>query len=49
MEAKENLQNGGSTLFSVHGWPGRMNKTNSNLYKIRGLTPLQPVLLTNTA
>jgi hypothetical protein len=25
MEAKENLQNGGSTLFSVYGWPRGMN------------------------
>jgi hypothetical protein len=37
MEAKENLQNGGSTFFSVHGWPGRMNKMNSNTNKILGL------------
>jgi hypothetical protein len=39
MEAKENLQNGGSTLSSVHGWPGGMNKMNSNTNKILGTDP----------
>jgi hypothetical protein len=44
MEAKENLQNGGSTLFSVHGWTREINKMNSNLYKILGTDPFMTPL-----